>query len=538
MLVPLALAAACAATAGRVAPQEAPQEAAALESRVRTVALFKNGFAFVRREAVAPAGARSVRMDQLPVPVHGTFWIAGDPAQVKVGSATARTDRLVERSPALTVEEILRANVGRSMTLFLSDKESISGTLIAMPEPDPEAPGDLRPMPRSPALLLLETTGGTVALAPGEVRRIAVEGEPLAREVERSRAGSSLTLALEPQGTGDVPLSVLYVERGLTWAPSYAIDLSDPDQALLTAKAEVLDEAEDLEGATLQLVTGFPNLRFSQVTSPVAMQGDLEGFLAALRGSQQGDFDVMLGQNFLSNVAYRAEAAPAFPTTDAPADGLTVEDLFLYEVPDVTLKRGERGLYPLFSAQVPYEHVYEWEIPDTLEGSSQRRGREEPDVVDIWHSVRLVNESGVPWTTAPAMTMKDGHLLGQDVLSYTPVGARRTVRITRAVEIQGDRAEYEVTRDRNAGSFYGSTYDRVSVRGEIRVTNLKAEAVRLEITKHVQGEVAANPDEARVVAVAEGLRRVNPTTRLTWDLPLEPGEDRTLTYSYSLFVRP
>jgi hypothetical protein len=377
-----------------------------------------------------------------------------------------------------------------------------------------------------------------VALAPGEVRRVAVEGEPLERQVERTREATSLTLSLEPRGDGDVPLSLLYVERGLTWAPSYAVDLSDPERAVLTAKAEVLDEAEDLEGATLQLVTGFPNLRFSEAVSPIAVQGNLDAFLAALRGSQQADFDIMLGQNFLSNVAYRAEAPPAFPTTGAPSDGLSVEDLFLYEVPDVTLKRGERGLYPLFSARVPYEHVYEWEIPDTLDTSSQRRGGEEPDVVDIWHSVRLVNESGVPWTTAPAMTMKDGHLLGQDVLSYTPVGARRTVRITRAVDVQGDRAEYEVSRDRNAASFYGYSYDEVRVRGEIQVTNLKGEAIRLEITKHVQGEVSANPDEAAVATLAEGLQRVNPTTRLTWDLPLEAGEARTLAYEYSLYLRP
>jgi hypothetical protein len=536
MLVPLVLAAACAAPAA-VAVQEPASEPAELSSRVRTVALFKNGFAFVRREAVAPAGARSVRMGPLPVPVHGTFWIAGDPERVEVGQATARRDRLVERSPALTVEEILRANVGRRMTLFLADKESLSGTLLAMPEPDPDAPGGLSPMPRSPALMLFETAGGTVALAPGEVRRATVEGEPLEREVERTREATSLTLSLEPMGGGDVPLSLLYVERGLTWAPSYAIDLSDPERAVLTAKAEVLDEAEDLEGATLQLVTGYPNLRFSQAVSPIAMQGDLTSFLASL-SRRDRDWDVVLGQSVLSNAVFTSDAAPAFPTVGEPTGGLSAEDLFLYEVPDVTLKRGERGLYPLFSASVPYEHVYEWEIPDTLDQSSQRRGQEQPDVVDIWHSVRLINESGVPWTTAPAMTMKGGHLLGQDVLSYTPVGARRTVRITRAVDVQGDRAEYEVSRDRNAASSYGYSYDEVVVRGEIQVTNLKGEALRLEITKHVQGEVAANPEGATVATVAEGLRQVNPTTRLTWELPLEAGESRTLTYEYSLFLRP
>lgn len=548
MLASLAVVAACSVPTPRSAvpatAQSTPNQAKAVdvpvaESRVTSAALFKNGFAFVRRRAESPAGARSVRLGPLPIPVHGSFWIAGDPAHVKVGPATARKDRLTERAPALSVEELLRANVGRKLTLFLSDKESLTGTLTAMPEPPqpPWIPLEASPVIYAPGLLVLETSGGSVALAPSEVRRVAAEGEPLALELERSREATSLTVALEPQSASAAPLTIFYLERGLTWAPSYAIDLSAEGRATLTAKAEVIDEVEDLEGATLELVTGFPNLRFSDVVSPIAMQGDLASFLAALSvgGLQTARF--ALGKQVLANVAYADESGYSFPTADAPPEGTAVEDLFLYTVPNVTLKRGERGLYPLFSASVPYAHLYEWDIPDTLDQPEMDRSQS-PDIVDIWHSVRLTNDSGVPWTTAPALTMKAGNLLGQDQLAYTPVGGRTTVRITRAVDVQGDRAEYEAARDRNAATFYGSSYDRVTVRGEIQVTNRKGESIEVEVTKHVQGEVAENPDEAAVVQVAEGLRRVNPTTRLTWRVPLAAGEERKLTYEYALFLRP
>jgi hypothetical protein len=60
--------------------------------------------------------------------------------------------------------------------------------------------------------------------------------------------------------------------------------------------------------------------------------------------------------------------------------------------------------------------------------------------------------------------------------------------------------------------------------------------VRLEITKHIQGEVTKNPDEASVATLAERLRRVNPTQRLTWSIPLEPGAARTLTFEYTIYV--
>ena len=62
--------------------------------------------------------------------------------------------------------------------------------------------------------------------------------------------------------------------------------------------------------------------------------------------------------------------------------------------------------------------------------------------------------------------------------------------------------------------------------------------MRLEIEKKIQGELGKNPDGAVATTVAEGLRQVNPTVRLTWSQQLEPGQPTVLGYEYSLFVRP
>jgi hypothetical protein len=135
------------------------------------------------------------------------------------------------------------------------------------------------------------------------------------------------------------------------------------------------------------------------------------------------------------------------------------------------------------------------------------------------------------------MTMKAGKLLGQDQLNYAAAGARTTVRITRAIDVQGEQVEVETARDRGNGTFYGVSYDRVRVKGEIRATNRKREAVRLEITKLLQGEVTRNQNEGKVVLQAKGLRRVNPNVRLTWTVAIEPGQTAAIEYEYSIFVR-
>ena len=49
-------------------------EEATLKSRIVFVGLFKNGLAVIKREAAVP-GPGSYRFDEVPTPVHGTFWI-------------------------------------------------------------------------------------------------------------------------------------------------------------------------------------------------------------------------------------------------------------------------------------------------------------------------------------------------------------------------------------------------------------------------------------------------------------------------------
>lgn len=550
MLIPIALFAACAASAPATPPSPAGRAAnsgtplshnpSALATKVRTASLFKNGLAFVRREATVPGGARDALIEPLPVPVQGTFWLAADPARIEIVSAVARRSELRERVPAVRVEDLLRANIGRNVTLFVGEKDILSGTLVAMPEPNlglGESNLHGFPTPAPGSLILLDTGTGITGLAPGDVKRVAFGAGDVAREFERRREASSLTLSVASRGSGTAPLSIYYLERGLTWVPSYAIDISDRETALLTSKAEVIDEAEDLEGATLQFVTGFPNLQFAHVIDPIAMRGDMDAFFSALGQTPSARAPIVMQQRVLANMAYGGSEGATFPVSGAPSEGSAVEDLFFYEHKDTTLKRGERGLYPLFSLRVPYEHLYEWKIADTIETQPEVRGDRPPEE-EIWHSIRLSNDSALPWTTAPAMTMKDGNLLGQDTLNYAAVGAKTTVRITRAVDVQGDTNEYETARIRNAANFYGSSYDKVSVHGVLHVVNHKREAVRLEITKKLQGEVAQNPDGAKVVVVAEGLRRVNPNARLTWSVLLEAGKTADINYEYTLFVRP
>src|SRR5262249_53716418 len=161
-------------------------------------------------------------------------------------------------------------------------------------------------------------------------------------------------------------VAIHYLAKGISWAPSYVVDISDPATARITAKAEIVNEIEDLAHATVKFITGYPNLQFADVADPMALREDLGAFLYSLvnppsAGQIRGRRGVVVQQ---AGGQVYGDATPLFPT--GPLEGQASEDLFFYEKKSVTLRRGERGYYTLFTAAVPYEHVYEWKVGDTL----------------------------------------------------------------------------------------------------------------------------------------------------------------------------
>ncbi len=151
---------------------------------------------------------------------------------------------------------------------------------------------------------------------------------------------------------------------------------------------------------------------------------------------------------------------------------------------------------------------------------------------------RLVNAARMPLTTAVAQFVKDGQFVGQDTCYYTSAGSEASIRINRAMNVQAEQAELEVERKRNAATFYGWAYDLVKLSGELKIRNRLDKAIKLEITKELSGEVLQASDAPRDVPTARGLKQVNPKHVLTWLLELKPDEERKVTYSYQLYIRP
>ena len=524
---------------GPAAP--APTQAVRVEAPIRSVALFKNGYGYVRREALAPRGQRAVEL-LLPLPTHGSFGVATDPARAALRSAVARPGSALDTGYAATLVEILRANLGREVELVVGDKTLNGRVLSAGEAPQNRRPNPygyysgFSPYPLGSEVIVLATASGSMALRGADVQRVSADGAPL--EAHRSVPRARLEIGLDPKGEQEVPLALTSLEHGWSWAPSYTIELGQGElgqgRAHLEARAVVFAEAGDLTDATLYFVTGFPNLRFSGTDDPLSLQGDFDEFLASLGVDDSPS--AIGGQSVVQNADWESPARPELP---ADLAGQEAGDLFLFERRGVTLARGERGFYPLFQADVACEHVHQWTIPDRGEPETRwinGRQVQATPVPEVWHALRLTNDSPQPWTTAPAATTQAGFLLGQDVLHYAAAGASTTVRITRAADVQGTATEFETGRESNV-MISGRRYERISIEGRLKATNLERTPVKLEIEKVFAGLIAEVPEGAERDVLADPRADVNPRTRLRWTLTLQPGASQEVGYVYTFLMQ-
>ncbi len=519
-------------------------EPVTLDAEPVRVSMFKNGLAMVTSQTEVPsAGEYQIAAPQAR---YGSLWLSWEPGVSLTGILAAQRTQS-EDQIAETPWEVLVANPETLASIKLENSDEwIEGTLVAsaIPEGSDGRRNIFRDDDNHDKAALFKTAKGTLVIAPYLIEAVRFGEGDIKTVVARQIKRHMLTFnASEGEGEGN-HLKSSYLAWGLAWSPSYAIHLTGDNSAHLSCKAVIVNDLMDLENVDVELVAGFPNLQHA--AAPTAMgPWTLRRLLESL---QSDDFDLSNALSNQSSGGYGGRSSGGmfgdsddedYPNVDNPITGENTEDLYFYQVGEMTLAKGERGYYPLVSANVPARDIYTWDVDGLGDDSDHYSQGPEGESQSVWHSLELTNTTDQPWTTAAGMTIKDGRVLGQDVLHYTPPGGTSLLRITQAVSINAGRNEYEVDRERDATSFYGRAYDKVTVEGTLSITNYKAEAVTIKVNKLVTGEVVSAEGGPEVVKLAGGLQRVNPRSKLTWETEVPPGREQAvkIVYRYSFYTR-
>jgi hypothetical protein len=608
----LCLAAACAATALIVtAGSPSAAKAAgnnAMELKTERVIVFKDGYCLVvKRGAAVTDAAGEFFTEQVPdAAVLGSFWAT--PKEGKLLSLRAGWEKTTEKAeksvPCMQTIEILKANEGKQCKVELSDKTTYSGIIRKVLVQETESPvpdtareslglpvdwsGDPRlssriAVPRSPSFPLaarasdstrtekisgiagtrfvLRAQDGDVLLPVDQVRTLTIGDmkTDLKQTVTVESRSKRLTFRFaEAQKEHEV--LVMYFRPGLRWVPTYRIELSGDGKnkkANLSLQAELINEMEDLADVPVDIVVGVPNFRFRDTPSPLVLEATMRNALNQAAPQLMGQFS----NGGFSNAMMTQRAADFNP---APMEGagaaavnlpaeLTAggsQDLFVYNLPKLKFRKGERVAVPILSTESPYRDVYTWDLRlkrRDIEAAPSAGGS--PLVLsknEVWHQVELTNNTKFPWTTGAAMLLEGRQPLAQELLTYTPPGSAVRVPVTVSVDTRGTFFENEIARDLKALTWDGWAYVKITKQATLDLHNSKAIPVETEITVRLGGRVETASHDGVVTLSAfdsgdwenyQGSPAVNNNSTVRWTVTLKPGESFKPTVKYFYYTR-
>lgn len=521
----------------------APEKAAA--SRVISVGLFKNGLAVVTRE-VETSGAGTYLVADVPSPVHGTFWVESEhEVDVRV---TMRDMEVPPRSnTAIDFQEQLS---GREVTVHFREQAMppTTGKILSTERPQGEEAWNRQyQQPRdynyywhgnqartSSQFLILDTKDGREYVDTSMIVRVTVSN-PSEKITARKPVLLMTTKNLKPS-----TIRMSYLTKGLSWAPSYRVDISDERNLTIEQKAIIKNELMAFNEARVFLISGFPSVQFGHVTSPLSLQQTWATFF------QQLNTQIRPGQGNMGQVV--AQQAIAYNAVSP--SGLDMSATPIGEGPDIhyqsvgvqTMSEGDSIMLSVATAKASYDRIVEWIVPDTRRADGrpiqEHERRQDPDRYQdsVWDALRFKNPLPFPMTTGAAMITGKGKFLGERTSFWVNKGEETTLHITKALSVRSRSSEQEEPDSRKVVYIGGDDYHQATVKGELVMNNHRDEKIAMIIRRRFSGELMDSTGDPKCVLREEGVWSVNKRNELIWSVPLKPGEKRTLTYRYTVLV--
>jgi len=546
-----------------------------------SLALFKNGTAVVTRRIVPPAEGKPTLLDGRVAPAHGTFW-TDSPSPLTFMSA----HRLVSVPAGSVGERQTRAEAyaGREATVWVRVPGDLAPALEALATgAGPAATFALSAPPAGDAAVRTVRLRGTV-LPPKKSERPESRRESFAwygfwnyERVERTTPGerdgdftlrlSNGTLVRVPEAAlaavsaegGDSaeipvfevsgatgPFDMQYLARGAAWAPSYRLVFGRDGKARLEMAAELRNEMEDLDGAEVFLVSGFPNVEASEIPGLLATGNSVSRFLdmlaaprAPFRNRNRGSWaSQAVWTSNTAQLDFVADGGGKLP--QIPSDG-NATDIHYRSAGRVALARGSTLRLPLASGETPVARFVDWNPGCDYDEWGRRTGEELEEERVPWDAVKFRNPLGSPITTGPMAVFDGGRLNGQTTVRWTNPGQEAMVRVTKALTVQGAFEETIPGRveDYPEVRVFNSRWRRVVIEAKLMAANHRDEPVDVLVHPTISGEfkdASEEPASKRNLGSPRERGAVNPKQELRWNFNLAPGEKKTLTWRYTTLI--
>lgn len=508
-----------------------------LAAPITSASLFKNGLAVIRRTVQVP-GEGTFTLASCGQPIHGA-WAVDGPAGLVVRTGISTVEEPGEIN-ASTDPVLLFAGKEVQITLRDAPGKTLSGVLLSETSKPGNSGGNSNPFQYDPwgrplpitntsPQIILRTGIGLTWIDRSNITSIqCADTRPPMQKVQRPTLSFTL-----PAKTPAGPIVLTTLERGLSWAPHYRLEL-EGTQGRLTQSTVIRNELEGFDAAEVNLITGFPNLPMANVVSPLFPNTTWQNFFQQLEPQHNR------GNMYLSQMAIN-RAMPRDSDSSLPINPQGEgSDLYSHSIGVQRLAKGENLGLTIAQASVSVQREVEW----TLRNNRNEHGRiinendyerqQNPDKFEdqVWDVLKFPNPLKIPLTTAPAMVMESGLVTGQGTIYFTAIGEETRVQVTKSLRVRTRHSESETKREEIPNTTCSSRVQKQTMKGELSIINYRNQTLNIVIRRPIFGQFLSGDGEPKVISKpASGC---NTAQEIVWNFTLEGGKDKTLTYTYTV----
>jgi hypothetical protein len=500
-------------------------------SKIVGVDLFKNGLAIVKREVTLGKSGTYV-LEDVPHPVYGTFWIESSGVIDALVQMRDVDVPVGETNPGSLQEDF----AGKKVTVYLKgDKRApIVGTMLKIKPPRPDE------LPAPGRFIVIQNRAGRTYIEPSEIS--SVEGDDPGEKVKRRQP--RLVLTIHDNDKAETKVTIRYLTHGISWVPSYKLDITDPKLLALEQHAVVRNELTNLDGAEIRLISGYPSVQFAHVRSLLSPRTTWAGFfqevgMVGANMPQYLDNSVMMQNVAMNN--YRHTGAVGISLGAIPTgEGV---DLHYQPIGKRSLEEGDTLAVTVARGKTDYERIVEWMVPDTRNEYGQQMGNNgngNGKEDSPWDALKFKNPLPFPMTTGPAMVVSGGNFNGQRTSYWVNAGEETVLHVGKALSVRTRALEHELQAkngsERSMVWIGGRQFRKSTVEGELDVSNHRKESINMVVRRRFSGELVNAEGAPRKSLLEEGVFSINLRNELVWTFALKAGEEKKLKYTYSVLV--
>ncbi|MBN1972296.1 MAG: hypothetical protein JW787_01555 [Sedimentisphaerales bacterium] len=545
---------------------------------VKEITVFKDGHTFVLHEGQMPTDTDgNIVLDYLPRPIIGTFWSYSADSKTKLaGVVSGKRIVSIDRT-ALNIPELIRANIGAKVKVSEIGLDAYECTIFAIPSRSSEELRRTSPesnpdeLPQQGNIVMLKYEGGIKAVSIDRIQQITFLEEPQP-SLEHKEFRNIMTLKLDwnksaPAKTANV--GMMYVQKGIRWIPNYRVEIDGKGQAVIKLQATIINELTDIENVKAHLVIGVPTFAFQETVDPISLQQTVAQLSSNFQRNSRTAYSF---DNAIMSQVRMSERNVEVPVNNETIDlGPEVassgknEDLYIFTLENITLKKGQRMVVPIGEYKLKYKDVYVLDLPFGPPPEVRERFNNDQvaqlarlyNAPKAIHKIRISNTADCPLTTAPALILRDGRIISQGMMTYTAIGAACDLELTTAVDISVKKLDEETERIPNSERWNNNTYSRSNMTGTISLTNHRTDTIELEVRRSVLGNIDDANKEGKITHIGrhEGewmttdsfpfwwnwyswpywWYHFNSVGQVNWDIKLKPDESISLEYKWHYF---